>query len=234
MARGGGPETALVALGYAGWSAGQLENEIAQNAWLTAPCDERILFDTPYEQRWRAAGRLLGIDLTTHQPPRGTRLMAGEPAPPSPQLILAFDFGTRRIGLAAGDTLTRTARGLSTLDCGPRHAVARDRQGLRRPAAVAARRRPAPQHGRHADGADRPPRARSRPSSRRAIASRSHWSTSASAPARPKPSCATREPRGLKRGRATHADVDMIAARILLERWFAGEAEASTMRAHDS
>ena len=63
-----GPETALVALGYAGWSAGQLENEIAQNAWLTAPCDERILFDTPYEQRWRAAGRLLGIDLATISP----------------------------------------------------------------------------------------------------------------------------------------------------------------------
>jgi putative Holliday junction resolvase len=42
--------------------------------------------------------------------------MAGAPAPPSPQLILAFDFGTRRIGLASGDTLTRTARGLSTLD----------------------------------------------------------------------------------------------------------------------
>ena len=41
--------------------------------------------------------------------------MAGEPAT-SPQLILAFDFGTRRIGLATGDTLTRTARGLSTLD----------------------------------------------------------------------------------------------------------------------
>ena len=68
MARGGGPETALVALGYAGWSAGQLENEIAQNAWLTVPCDERILFDTPYEQRWRAAGRLLGIDLATISP----------------------------------------------------------------------------------------------------------------------------------------------------------------------
>ena len=56
---------ARVFAGYAGWSAGQLENEIAQNAWLTAPCDERILFDTPYEQRWRAAGRLLGIDLNT-------------------------------------------------------------------------------------------------------------------------------------------------------------------------
>lgn len=63
MARGGGPDTALVALGYAGWGAGQLESEIAQNAWLTVPCDERILFETPYEDRWRAAGRLLGIDL---------------------------------------------------------------------------------------------------------------------------------------------------------------------------
>lgn len=68
MALGTGPDTALVALGYAGWSAGQLESEIAQNAWLTAPCDERILFDIPYEQRWRAAGRLLGIDLATISP----------------------------------------------------------------------------------------------------------------------------------------------------------------------
>lgn len=68
MAQGTGPDTAIVALGYAGWAAGQLESEIAQNAWLTAPCDERILFDLPYEQRWRAAGRLLGIDLATISP----------------------------------------------------------------------------------------------------------------------------------------------------------------------
>jgi putative transcriptional regulator len=71
MALGTGPHTALVALGYAGWGAGQLESELAQNAWLTAPCDERILFDTPYEQRWRAAGRLLGIDLATMSPQVG-------------------------------------------------------------------------------------------------------------------------------------------------------------------
>jgi putative transcriptional regulator len=68
IASGTGPEPALVALGYAGWSAGQLENELIQNAWLTVPCDERILFDTPYDQRWRAAGRLLGIDLATISP----------------------------------------------------------------------------------------------------------------------------------------------------------------------
>jgi putative transcriptional regulator len=65
MARGTGPTTAIVALGYAGWSAGQLENEVASNAWLTVPSDERIIFETPFEQRWRAAGRLLGVDLAT-------------------------------------------------------------------------------------------------------------------------------------------------------------------------
>ncbi len=65
MARGAGPEPAIVALGYAGWGAGQLEAELAQNAWLTVPCDETILFSTPFEQRWQAAGRLLGIDVAT-------------------------------------------------------------------------------------------------------------------------------------------------------------------------
>ena len=65
MARGNGPSTAVVALGYAGWAAGQLESELAQNAWLTVPADEKIIFDTPFEQRWLAAGRLLGIDLAT-------------------------------------------------------------------------------------------------------------------------------------------------------------------------
>jgi putative transcriptional regulator len=65
MAQGTGPSTAIVALGYAGWGPGQLESELAQNAWLTVPCDENILFNTPYEQRWHAAGRLLGIDVAT-------------------------------------------------------------------------------------------------------------------------------------------------------------------------
>lgn len=65
MARGEGPGEAIVALGYAGWDAGQLEDELAHNAWLSAPVDERILFAMPFEQRWHAAGRLLGIDLST-------------------------------------------------------------------------------------------------------------------------------------------------------------------------
>jgi putative transcriptional regulator len=71
MAQGTGPATAIVALGYAGWGAGQLEAELALNAWLTVPCDERILFDTPFEQRWQAAGRLLGIDVATISPQAG-------------------------------------------------------------------------------------------------------------------------------------------------------------------
>jgi putative transcriptional regulator len=63
MARGEGPERAVVALGYAGWSPGQLESEIAANAWLNAPADPAIIFKTPYEKRWSAAARLLGIDI---------------------------------------------------------------------------------------------------------------------------------------------------------------------------
>jgi putative transcriptional regulator len=53
----------LVALGYAGWSAGQLEEELAANAWLTVPADSRIIFDTPLEQRVAAATSRLGIDM---------------------------------------------------------------------------------------------------------------------------------------------------------------------------
>ena len=63
MAEGGGPEQTLVALGYAGWGAGQLEQELQQNAWLSGPVDKSILFDLPPEQRWEAAARLLGVDV---------------------------------------------------------------------------------------------------------------------------------------------------------------------------
>ena len=65
LAEGRGPENAIVALGYAGWDAGQLEEEMARNAWLTVPVDERLLFEVPLEDRWQAAGRLLGVNLLT-------------------------------------------------------------------------------------------------------------------------------------------------------------------------
>ncbi|HEY5666326.1 MAG TPA: YqgE/AlgH family protein [Gammaproteobacteria bacterium] len=63
IARGDGPEPALVALGYAGWGSGQLESEIAANAWLSVPAAPAILFDTPIDERWQAAAALIGIDI---------------------------------------------------------------------------------------------------------------------------------------------------------------------------
>jgi putative transcriptional regulator len=63
LARGEGPAEAFIALGYAGWEAGQLEAEVAQNAWLTVPADHGVLFGTALEERWEAATRLLGVDL---------------------------------------------------------------------------------------------------------------------------------------------------------------------------
>ena len=63
LAVGEGPADAVIALGYAGWDAGQLDEEMARNAWLTVDADDRVLFATPVEQRWHAAARLLGVDL---------------------------------------------------------------------------------------------------------------------------------------------------------------------------
>ncbi len=62
VAVGEGPGRLLVALGCAGWSAGQLEEEIARNGWLTVPASPDILFDLPAEERFAAAIKLLGID----------------------------------------------------------------------------------------------------------------------------------------------------------------------------
>jgi putative transcriptional regulator len=64
VAAGEGPRRSLIALGYAGWGAGQLEQEIADNAWLTVPNDSKILFELPVEHRWQAAAKKLGVDLT--------------------------------------------------------------------------------------------------------------------------------------------------------------------------
>jgi putative transcriptional regulator len=62
VAQGNGPERMLVSLGCAGWGAGQLEDEITRNGWLTVRADPNILFDLPLEQRFAAAIKLLGID----------------------------------------------------------------------------------------------------------------------------------------------------------------------------
>jgi putative transcriptional regulator len=56
------PSEIMVTLGYSGWGAGQLESELAQNAWLTVPANSHILFDLPFEERLPSAMETLGID----------------------------------------------------------------------------------------------------------------------------------------------------------------------------
>lgn len=63
IARRHGPDRYLVALGYTGWSAGQLEEEIGRNDWLVVPYDKEIIFRTPVERRWSKAVELLGVDI---------------------------------------------------------------------------------------------------------------------------------------------------------------------------
>jgi putative transcriptional regulator len=71
VGRGEGPAKLLVTLGYAGWSAGQLEHELTQNAWLTVEARDAIIFDLPAEERLAAAMELLGVDFARLQDSAG-------------------------------------------------------------------------------------------------------------------------------------------------------------------
>lgn len=71
MATGDGPGKSLVALGYASWGAGQLEDEMMANSWLSVPASAEIVFDMPFDQRWTAAAKTLGIDITQIAPGAG-------------------------------------------------------------------------------------------------------------------------------------------------------------------
>ena len=62
VADGAGPKRLLITLGCSGWEAGQLEDEIVRNGWLTVPADPAVIFDTPIEQRYDRALGLLGVD----------------------------------------------------------------------------------------------------------------------------------------------------------------------------
>ena len=64
MAAGSGPDKSLVALGYAGWDAGQLEAEMLSNTWLTVPASPDVIFDVPFADRWSVAARTIGIDIS--------------------------------------------------------------------------------------------------------------------------------------------------------------------------
>ena len=70
IAAGEGPKSFLVALGYAGWAKGQLEEELKQNVWLTCAANAEIVFTTPFSDRLDKAAAGIGVDL---------RLMTGQP-----------------------------------------------------------------------------------------------------------------------------------------------------------
>lgn len=63
LAQGRGPRHFLVALGYAGWGPGQLEQEMAENAWLSGPANADVIFRHSDSERWQAAAALLGVDV---------------------------------------------------------------------------------------------------------------------------------------------------------------------------
>ena len=65
LAQGRGPKEAMLALGYAGWGAGQLESEIARNDWLTVEADPDLVFSAAYPSKWARALAVLGIDPLT-------------------------------------------------------------------------------------------------------------------------------------------------------------------------
>lgn len=63
IANGAGPDRAVLALGYAGWQAGQLEAEMQHNGWLSVPADTSLIFDTELESKYQRAVAHIGIDL---------------------------------------------------------------------------------------------------------------------------------------------------------------------------
>jgi putative transcriptional regulator len=69
LAKGGGPKKFILTLGYSGWGAGQLEEEIALNGWINAALSReqmaQIIFDTPYSERYERTLKLLGFDIAS-------------------------------------------------------------------------------------------------------------------------------------------------------------------------
>lgn len=71
IAENRGPTNCMLALGYAGWGSGQLEREMRENAWLSVPTDNDIIFRTPVDERWPRAAELVGVDITMLSGPAG-------------------------------------------------------------------------------------------------------------------------------------------------------------------
>jgi putative transcriptional regulator len=71
LSTGSGPRKVLVSLGYSAWGQGQLESELAENSWLTVGADLAVIFDTPFEQRYARALKLLGLESWMLSPDAG-------------------------------------------------------------------------------------------------------------------------------------------------------------------
>jgi putative transcriptional regulator len=71
LSHGAGPKRVLITLGYSGWGAGQLEDEMGRNNWINVSAEPSIIFDTPVEQRYDKALSLLGIDPRMLSPAAG-------------------------------------------------------------------------------------------------------------------------------------------------------------------
>lgn len=71
LASGDGPQRSLVAIGYAGWDAGQLEEEMLANSWLNVAASPDIVFEVPFADRWASAANKLGIDISQISPDAG-------------------------------------------------------------------------------------------------------------------------------------------------------------------
>jgi len=72
LARGEGPVKAMVAMGCAGWSAGQLEKEISQNAWMIVDADPDLIFSHDFDDKWKTALVRAGIDARLLEPALGS------------------------------------------------------------------------------------------------------------------------------------------------------------------
>ena len=163
-------------------------------------------------------------------PPDGSRSMTETPRtrPATPQLILAFDYGTRRIGVASGNTLTRTAQPVTTLDASA---------GIPWPAIdkLVAQFGPTQFVVGVPYNMDDTPTALTETTRTFARDLRARYGKAAALIderlSSREASAQLREARaeGLKRRRLTHADIDMTAAKILLERWFQNPTAAEPL-----
>ena len=151
IASGQGPQRYLVALGYAGWGPGQLEDELAYSDWLTAPSCLDVIFDLPFEERLGPRSR----------PTWASTCACSAPMPATPDLrrtaaqssivtALVFDFGLKHIGVAMAEPRARLAPPADHAGRSRRRAQLASVVGHRRNmAAVYAGGGRSAQHGRH-------------------------------------------------------------------------------------